>query len=161
MKIETYFLRYAFPCAGIILQRKEISLEKFDELKKIAANDEPVSRKDLEKIFFRAFREIELLAKEKNKHKWDFEIIQDYFHNKHNKIINEGKSVYKYWPEAMRELSKVFKAKVVGKKDNVLIVEYDNGKEMKTRNVVNDFVPDAEIGDFVMIHYGYAAEKVV
>ena len=48
----------------------------------------------------------------------------------------------------------MFKAKVLEVKNGTLLVEYENGK----RRVFNDFVQDALIGDFVFIHFGYAAE---
>ena len=155
MKVENYFLRYAFPCAQIILERGELTQEEHEELRNIAINNKEISKERLEKIFFRAFEEIDEVAEEIGKRRWDLETIKEYFLHKHNIIIDQGKGDYKNWPPAMRELSKVLKAKVIGKKDNVLIVEY-NGKK---RNVLNSFVPEARISDSVMIHYGYAVEK--
>jgi hydrogenase maturation factor len=161
MKTEVYFLRYAFPCTDIRLQQGRITQKEYDYLMNAAVNQETVKRDDLERIFFRAFEEIEQMAKKKKTDKWDYEIIKDYFYHEHNKIIDMGKGIYKIWPESLRELSKVFRAKVIDKKqEKFLVVEYNNGKEIKKRNVLNFFVPEANINDAVMIHYGYAVEKV-
>ena len=51
MKSEVFFLKYAFPCSFIILQRGEITQEEFDQLEKAAINEDILPRKKLEKIF--------------------------------------------------------------------------------------------------------------
>jgi hypothetical protein len=158
MSVESYFLRYAFPCTSVRLMKKEITQEEFDKLREAAVNMTPVARSELEKVFYTAFEELERLAREMQRDKWDFEVVRDYFLIHHNRIIDQGRGLYQHLPESMREFSKVFRAKVVDIKDKVLIVEYDNGKETQRRNVISDFVPEAGIDDFVMIHYGYAIE---
>ena len=154
MRDETYFLRYAYPCAFVIRQRAEIDDSLLEKLRKAAVNDEPVERELIEKIFFRAFRRIKKIAEELSKDCWDKEIIKEYFVNRHNKLIDAGIEEYSKAPKTLRELCKVYKAKVVEKKGDVIIVEYNS----KRRPVLSDFVK-AEVGDEVMIHYGYAVEK--
>ena len=159
MNPELFFLRYAFPCTDIRLQQGRITQEKYDELRDIAVNKKTVQRSDLEKVFFGAVEELGILAKKKNKVRWDYDIIKEYFYYGHNEIIDSGKGVYKNWPASLKEMSKVYKAKVIDKKlGKFLVVEYSNGKEIKKRNVLNEFVPDAGIDDYVMIHYAYAVE---
>tara|TARA_Y100000310_G_scaffold265358_2_gene276374 strand:+ start:7715 stop:8188 length:474 start_codon:yes stop_codon:yes gene_type:complete len=154
MDIEHYFLRYAFPCAHILLDWKEITQQEFDELKDCAINDKPVERALLEKYFFRAFEKI------KDWHGpdyWHMDVMQKYWHYRHNEEIDAGVGTYATAPEMFKEMSRVFKAKVLEVKDNTLLVEYKPGK---TRRVMNDFVPEAKVGDYVFIHFGYAAEMV-
>ena len=156
MEAEVLFLKYAFPCAFIIRQRKEISDEEFNTLKDAAINNKVLQREFLEKIFFRAFERIKKVGEEMNKEMWDVEVIKEYFLVKHNEIINGGMYSYANSPESLKNLCKVHKAKVINIKEDILIVEY-NGK---TRPVMKDFIPDAQIGDTVTIHYGYAIEKL-
>jgi HupF/HypC family protein len=156
MKVENFFLRYAYPCAYIILQRGNITSEKLKELEDIAINNKEVSRKELEKIFFRAFEFIDEIAKQRNKDRWDPEVIKSYFYEDHNKIIENKRGTYAKFPEVLRKLSRVEKAIVVGKKEEILTVKYRDEK----RNVFDHFVPEVKIGDIVTIHYGYAIEIV-
>ncbi|MFH1642464.1 MAG: hypothetical protein ABIC04_06215 [Nanoarchaeota archaeon] len=154
MKIENYFLRYAFPCAYIIMQKGEIDKSELAELEKIAVNNSDISRNRLEKIFHRAFDHIKELAKIMDKDAWDQEVIKQYFRSYHNKIIEQGKGAYATAPQILKELSKVNKATIISQKDDILKVEFEN----KKRYVLNHFVPTAKVNDEVYIHYGYAVE---
>jgi len=157
MEPEVLFLKYAFPCAFIIKQRAEISDFEHQILEDAAINNKVLERKFLEKIFFRAFERIEKLAKELNKDKWDYEVIKEYFTDRHNSIIDEGMYSYAKAPESLKNLCKVHKAEIIQIKDDSLIVKYN--KE-KLRPVIKSLVKNVKIGDFVTIHYGYAVEKL-
>jgi len=160
MKVENYFLRYAYPCAYIAFQRKQISQEELDELGEIALKNLPVERERLERVFYKAFEDINELADKRGKDKWDFSIIKEFFNSYHNKCINEGKGTYGIAPEVLKELSRVYVAMVVDKKENNLMVVYKdiNGIEKK-RAVLGEYIPDIKIGERVKIHYGYAVER--
>ena len=157
MKEEVFFLKYAFPCSFILLDRKEITKEELDKLEKAVVNDEVLDREYLEKIYFRAFQKIEKFANELKKDKWGLEVLKKYFIEEHNCIINEGKYAYAKAPESLKNLCKVHKAKVLEIKDEVLIVEYDGNKK---RPVMKLLVPGVVVNDIVTIHYGYAIEKL-
>jgi hydrogenase maturation factor len=150
MDVEHYFLRYAFPCAHILEEWGELTKEELDELKDCVVLNKPVSRERLEKVFFRAFEKI----KDFKEDYWHMDVIKEYWQVQHNVEIKNGVGTYATAPESFKNLSKVFKAKVLEVKNGTLLVEYENGK----RRVFNDFVQDALIGDFVFIHFGYAAE---
>ncbi|MBL7054603.1 hypothetical protein ISS05_02510 [Candidatus Woesearchaeota archaeon] len=156
MRVENYFLRYAFPCAFILKQRGEINQKKYDWLFDIAVNNKYIKKEELEKIFFRAFNYIDELAKEKNKGRWDFEIIKEYFLKRHNEIIEQGRDMYKDAPETLKELSKVIEAEITDKKEDILEIRFNN----KKRFVSNIFVPEAKIKDKVRVHYGFAVEII-
>ncbi len=154
MKVENYFLRYAFPCAFVIKQRGEINQQEYDRLFDIAVNNKEIKKEELEKVFFKAFNYINELAKEKNIDKWDFEVIKEYFLKRHNELIDQGRDMYKDAPKTLKELSKVEEAEIINKKDNILEVKFND----KKRFVSNVFVPEAEVGNKVRIHYGFAVE---
>jgi hydrogenase maturation factor len=156
MNIENFFLRYAYPCAYIIMQRNEITPSELKELEDIAIKNKEISRERLEKVFHRAFYFIDELAKKRKKRRWDPEIIKEYFCSYHNEVIDKGEGNYATAPEMLKELSKVKTATIINKKEDVLTAEY-NGKK---RNVLNHFIPEAKVGDKVTIHYGYAVEIV-
>lgn len=151
MKAENYFLRYSFPCAHILLEKKEITEKEFNELKDCAVNNKIVSREMLEKVFYRAFEKIRAFA---GKNYWNLETMQRYWREQHNRDIDNGVGTYKTAPEIFKNSSKVFRGRVVDRKDNTLLVEYDGGK----RRVFNDLIPEAKIGDYVFIHFGYGVE---
>ena len=44
MRIENYFLRYACPCAYIIMQKGEIDGNELKELENIAINNKDISK---------------------------------------------------------------------------------------------------------------------
>ncbi len=156
MKPEVFFLKYAYPCAFIILQRKEITEKELEELEYAAVNEIALPREKLEKIFFRAFKRISQLAEELNKNKWDLEVIKEYFLNRHTELVEQGFEMESNIPKTLKELCKIHKAKVVERKKNLLVVKY-NGR---TRTVMNILTPSVRIGDTVTIHYGYAVEIV-
>ncbi len=150
MDVEHYFLRYSFPCSFIIKGMGEIDENTFEKLRDCAVNLKPISREELEKIFFRAFEKIKKYYDDP----WKKEIIEDYFKNKHNGEIERGEGYYHEAPVMIRKLSKVHKARILDKKLNTFLVKYPEGN----RRVFNDFVPEAKIGDQVFIHFGYAVE---
>ncbi|MEA2036271.1 MAG: hypothetical protein U9O94_02095 [Nanoarchaeota archaeon] len=161
MKTENFFLRYAYPCAYIIMQRGEITSEQLKELEQIAIDNKEISREKLEKIFHRAFEYIDRLAEIRCSYRWDKGVIEEYFYSYHNEVIDNGEGVYSKVPTILKELSKVEEAIIVDKKEDALTVEYKgNDGKTKTRNVLNHFVPDAKVNDKVTIHYGYAIEIV-
>ena len=161
MRIENFFLRYAYPCAYIIMHRGELSQTELKELEKIAIENREISRERLERIFHRAFAFIDEFAEKYNAYRWDPFIIKEYFYSFHNEVIDAGAGTYKTAPETLKELSRVEKAKIIDKRDNILFVEYTDKKgNKKTRNVFNSFVSNAKIKDTVTIHYGYAIEIV-
>jgi len=161
MKIEHFFLRYAYPCAYVLMQRQEITQEELQELEEAAIQNQDVPRERLEKVFHRAFDFIDQLAKKRNKQRWDLEVIKEYFYSYHNEVIGKGEGIYATAPHTIKELSRVDTATVIAKKGDVLIVQYQDWKNnLKTRNVFNHFVPRANIGDKVTIHYGYAVEII-
>lgn len=156
MRIEKYFLRYAFPCAFVIRTRNEIDDAAYSELEDAAVKGKLIERERLEKIFHKAFAELSRIAKEKGKGKWDPSVIRHYFLNEHNKIIDRREGSYKEFPPALCELSKVLVGEIIEKSNDVLSVKIKG----KTRKVLNHFVQEAKEGDKVTVHYGYAVEVV-
>ncbi|HLD02076.1 MAG TPA: hypothetical protein VJC07_00040 [Candidatus Nanoarchaeia archaeon] len=168
MKPEILFLKYAFPCTMIILQRKEINQKTFDSLEKSSFSGKPAKREVLEKVYFRAISRMKALAKEKNRDYFSEENIRDYFVTRHNEILDgnfadfqdKGLDIDKNAPPALKHLCKVFQSTIIKKGFDFYIVEYADNNVVKTRPVSNAILPDAELGDVVTIHYGYAIEKV-
>ncbi len=155
---EVYFLKYAFPCAFIAMQRGRIDKKTYRRLEKAASSGKVLSFDELAKYFPAAFRRIAALKK-KNGHKnWDVELLRDYFWNEHNKIIAAGGEDYRSAPTALRDLCKVRKAQVIGLKGDCAVVVFSNGKK---RTVMTQIAGRLKIGDMVTVHYGYAVEKLL
>ena len=156
MPVEAYLLRYAFPCTFVIKMRDRVDDATFRMLEKNAIEGKPVDRHVLESVYKKAFGRMKQVAKDMSKTSyWDNEVIREYFVNRHNSMIADDLE-YEAAPESIRELCKTVTAAVVEVRDGFLIVKYGAGK---TRVVGSVFVPDARIGDSVIVHYGYAIER--
>ena len=74
-----------------------------------------------------------------------------------NKFIDKNEGSYQQAPEALKQLCRIEKVKVVDVKPDCYIVKV--GK--KNRVVSKIICADAKLGDLVSVHYGYAVEKLV
>lgn len=146
MMPEVYFLKYAFPCAQVLRDiRKTITEEEYQKIQKAALNNEALPREYLEKVFEKAAKGIRYISKDI----WNIESIREYFHGTiHDEMISKD------LPPTIRRLCRVRKGKVTAIKENVLIVDLGDEK----RNLI-PLYNNPEIGDEVLIHYGYAVEK--
>lgn len=156
MKPEQYFLKYSYPCAHVLVENGSIDEEKLAELREAVFNDESFDREELIKIFPAAFRRIKEVAKKMSKDMWNLEVIKKYFLEDHNMYIEAKDGGYKTAGSSFRNFCKVYRGEVIKKKGSVLTVKYGN----ETRNVLNNILPDAEVGDKVSIHQGFAIEKL-
>ncbi len=154
MDSEQYFLRYAFPCAYVLLNQKKITQEQYDELEKAFNENSVVPKEKLEGIFKAAFRRLKVLAEEMEKDCWDIEVLREYFINRHNKCIDEGEGDYSKFPDDFKEFCKVKRCRVLKRDGDVLTVEMD-GVEKK---VLGKILPEAKEGDEVYVHLGVAVE---
>jgi len=159
MKTETperYFFKYAFPCAFLKLERKEITKKEYDEMEKKFCNGDSINKKNLERIFEPAFRRIKLLSERMKKDYWNINAIKEYWLNEHNKLIDKNDSGWAEQTGRFKDLCKIHKAEIIEEKANSIVVKYGSRK----REVYNVLVPDAKKGDTVTIHFSYAIEKV-
>ncbi len=155
MPVELYFLKYAFPCAFITLQRGRISSAEFKRLEDAAVNNKIVLRQDLERIFAPAMRRLKKLSNETGLKMWSRDLLEEYYFNNHNVIIEEGEGDYGKAPEILRELCKIFPAIVESVQKETAVAVLPNGRK---RAVNTCLVGPVKLGDKVMIHYGYVAE---
>ncbi|MBT5022910.1 hypothetical protein HOK51_09995 [Candidatus Woesearchaeota archaeon] len=155
--VETYFLRYAFPCTSSKVLRGELSESEREALEKKIELGVNVSREEIERIFEVAFERIKKLAFDSGKDYWDLSIIKKYFHKYHNQCIDSGEGEYANYPTAMREVCKVKLAEVIGKEKEILKVKYINSDNV-ARNVVGKLLPSINIGDKIYVHLGFAVE---
>ncbi|MEE9525517.1 MAG: hypothetical protein V3V78_02820 [Candidatus Woesearchaeota archaeon] len=146
MKPEVYFLRYAFPCARVLVDiRKTITEEEFEKLEQAVKTDTPIDRSYLEKIFIKAVEGMKKISNDI----WNIETIRKYFQEGHENSISKD------LPSMIQRLCKIKKGILIDKKKGVFIAELENEK----RNII-PLYKNPEIGDKVIIHYGYAVEKL-
>jgi hypothetical protein len=155
---EEFFIKYAFPCAHVLLETKLITKEEYNELENGILEKHLPSRDKIEKYFISAFRRIKKLAKDMNiQDYWNIDVIKEYWHNYHNKIIEQREGNYSKFPESFCDFCKVHIAEVIDiLPNNFILIKYEN----KQRPVSKEYIPDAKIGDKVRIHHAYAVEKV-
>lgn len=148
MHPEVYFLRYAFPCARVLVDiRKRITEAEWQEMKKAVETDTPMDRVYLEKTFVKAFEGLRKINPEKY---WNIETIREYFWNRHEEQISHD------LPKMIRRLCLVKKGKLEKQIGDVFRANLGDGD---IRNI-QALYPEAKAGDTVMVHYGYAVEKV-
>jgi hypothetical protein len=157
LSVEAYFLKYAFPCAFITLQRGAIDAKTYDRLERAAVRGESLTRRELEKVFAAANRRMDILVREHGYKKWSFELVRDYYWKWHERFIKDGEGSYKFAPKILKDLCRVLQGTVVrGGKDTVVV----RLKGRKTRPVMTELTGPLKKGDKVMVHYGYACEKL-
>lgn len=149
--VERYFFKYAFPCAQAKVKLGSLSPEEYEKLKETFLENGSPDKETLEKIFPPAFRRIKKLSEDH----WNPEIVQKYWEENHNEIIDEGEGMYGNASEEFKDLCKIHIAEVIGKDKDRLLVAYDG----KIRKVSRFLVPNADIGDKVRIHFEYAIEE--
>ena len=155
---ETAFLRYAFPCAHLIREDNRISDAEFEELHKGALGDLYVAREKIEGIFKQGIRRLKETAEREGLEYWSVEAIRTYFRDYHEEYIEANDGTYKIFPQSLKELCKVKKAKIdkmVDLERRIAEVEIDG----KKRPVFLELIEDADVGDEVYVHYAYAVEK--
>jgi hydrogenase maturation factor len=157
MFAEIYFLKYAFPCAFIKLQRGKITKRQYDSLHSAALGKKNINRSTLEKFFAVPVGHIKLIAKKMNVDDWSIEAIREYFWEKHDAVIDSGDGFYADAPKVLCELCRVEPAEVLRKGGNWAVVKFANNKK---RSVLSELVPRLKKGDRVIVHYGYIVEKL-
>ncbi|MBW2988042.1 hypothetical protein DRJ48_00770 [Candidatus Woesearchaeota archaeon] len=148
---EQVFLRYAFPCAQVLLDTGKLTKEGYERLKRAVMSGEGITRDELESIFRSAVARMKELFGEDY---WSLAAVREYFIEHHNRIIDAGKEGYANAPEYFKEMCKVHIARVVAREGSGLRVRY-GGKE---RVVLGLLCPEAKPGDKVSIHLGFAIE---
>lgn len=145
---EVYFLRYAFPCARVLVDiRRTVTEEEFQEMEKAVKTDKPMSREYLEKTFIKA---IAGLKKINPVNYWNIETIREYFWNRHEEQISHD------LPAMIRRLCLVKKGMLEKQTGDVFRANLGDGD---IRNI-HALYPGAKTGDQVMVHYGCASEKI-
>lgn len=148
MEPEQYFLRYAFPCAFIAHQRGVISQRELDGLEKDFHAGNLVARTMLVRVFHKAFERLRKLGDP-----WDIDTMKRYFEDEHNRLIEAEDMLGKNPPGSLKELCLIREATVVEKKGDIYMVQYED----KKRPVMSPM--PVEVGDAVVIHYGYIVDK--
>ncbi len=156
MTAEQIFLRYSFPCAHKLVEMGSITKEQFSELEKATLENKSLDRSKLMMLFPAAFRRLAEVAGKLHRDIWDEGLIRDYFINYHNEYIDERDGNYKYFGETFCNFCKVHQGEVMEKIDSFLKVKVPGGN----MDVLSDLLPDADVGDRITIHQGYAIEKL-
>ncbi len=151
------FLKYAFPCAFVARQRKEITQEEHDLLEKMACEKTLLDMKLVERVFSRAVERMNKNADEKNIPRWSEAAVRAYFVDNHNELIDSDQYMWGKCPPSLKELCKVQIGKIIEKKnDEYALVQFENGK---TRPVHLHLIPSVKVNDRVNVHYSYACER--
>jgi hypothetical protein len=144
---EKYLLRYAFPCAINKLVAKKITQAEYDRMKEAFESGAGMPREFLERVYTDAIPELRQMAGDY----WRVEVMRAYFWNRHNFTVPAE------YPQEFRELCEI--------RSGTLEQSRDDGKfvvllETGHRRLITAVYPAPQLGDTVMVHYGYAVEKI-
>lgn len=155
---DEFFLRYAFPCAHVLLESGVITKERYDGLEGCAKSGEVLPRDVIEDSFPAAFRRIKVLAEEMGvRDYWDMQVMEEYWYRNHNEVIDRKEGNYAKFPESFRDFCKVHVAEVVKLlPEGFLSIEYNETR----RPVSGEYVPGIKVGEKVRVHHAYAVERV-
>jgi hypothetical protein len=148
---EIYFLRYARPCADFMAQRKEISINDLKRLDGMLSGEIAPDRAYIEKIFYRAILPLQRISC----NYWSIPVLKKYFHEEHNKCIDQKMPGFEHLTGFQKELCKVYEAEIT----NVFADHYEAFYSGSKKNILKGWVNDAKIGDSVFVHYAMAVEK--
>ena len=141
------FLRYAIPCSEVLIKRGNVKSSTIEKIRAKLVQNESVDV-DLEKIFTIAIRMLKILARQQKKKKIDVETIHEYFWFRHFQAIEQRNMIYKDIP-----VQRCIVWPGIVKKETVKT-------PLGEKKYKKDFVPDANPGDCVVVHYDYIVEKI-
>jgi hydrogenase maturation factor len=145
------FLKYALPCASVLVKRGWVSQKKIDELREAAVkgrNTEP----DVKDIFVVAYSMCSLIAKKRDKKGIDADVIRSYFWEEHDDVVDER---FRQFRDFSPKNCRVYPGKVL---------ETGRGVKVRTpagvRTFRNVYKLDLSPGDYVTLHYDFVIEKI-
>lgn len=151
IKNKHLFLKYALPCASVLIKRGWVKKEIIDRLKEKVLSGDNIDE-DVRCIFVVASSLCSLIAKKMKKRKIDDDVIRKYFWYYHDEVVDN-----RY--EKMRDfdpvLCKTYPGKILEVRDQDIVVETPRG-QVTCRESFENVKP----GDFVVIHYNYIIEKI-
>ena len=146
------FLKYAIPCGHVLVERGDLKKEKLAELGKKLMAGERIDD-DLEEVFRIGVRMCFLIAKKLGKDSIDEEVIRRYFWKEHEEAIKWRASIY---PDVKPEACRIYAGRITGVGGGFVEAETPKG----TAKYRRDFIENPKENDFVILHYGYAVEKI-
>jgi len=163
LPVEQYFLRYAFPCAHILLDRGKISDDEYQRLRRAAVTgDDLPSVNELASIFTAAADRLRVVAQKLGLDVWDRRVVEAYFKQYHNNIIDEGDGMYARASQLFCELCKVKELPVLEKKivdGTVWLRVRDRAVRDGYRWVESPYFSNVSVNDVVTVHQSIAVEK--
>jgi hydrogenase maturation factor len=145
------FLKYAFPCGQVLVDRGTISQEFHDKIKESIVRNNPL-KEDYIKPFKVALFFLSEIAKKQGKNVIDEEVIHSYYFERHDDVVKWRAEVK---PDVIIDSCRVKPGKILSINKQAK-VETPLG-ELKIKL---DFISNAKIGDFITVHYDYGCEII-
>lgn len=165
MNDELLFLKYAYSCGELHRDiAKEITKEELERVRRMVVGVDPIDSAFIREKYPAAVRRLERVSTETRKPAFDTETLDAYFLIYHNAFIDARDGKYAEFPNWAREYCKIHVAKVTE------VVESMGNKafriapyeliSLNQAGVSAALVPDAHVGDLVVIHQGWAVKKI-
>ncbi len=151
MRVEDkiLFLRYAMPCASTFVTRHIISQDDANSM--IEQVSHGAVPKSAMRMFNVAHAMCEVTAREMNKAVIDAAVIRQYFHGKHNEVVDYD---YAMMHDFDPDCCKIHIGKVVAVGAGGATVETDLGQKLYRTDFCN-----VKEGDEVAVHYDFIVER--
>ena len=145
------FLKYAFPCGKVLVNRGNISQKFLDEIKENIVKNRRL-KEDYLKPFKVALFFMADIAKKQGKTIIDEEIIRKYYFENHDEVVK--------WRADMKPDIVVNSCRI--KPGKILNINKDATVDtpIGILEVKLNFIPSAKIGDFITVHYEYGCEII-
>lgn len=150
IKDKQLFLKYALPCASVLVKRGWVSEKKVEELRREVLNGSVIS--DLKDIFLVAYSMCSLTAKKMGKKTIDSQVIRAYFWGEHDDVVDER---FKQFRDFNPKDCRVYPGRVL-----------EVGREVKIstpagiKTFSNIYNLNLKEGDYVTAHYDFVIEKI-
>jgi len=145
-------MKYALPCAGTLVKRGSVTQEVVDDLIQRISEGREIPE-NAEAVFKVANVMCRLFARNMDKTSIDDDVIRRYFLFEHDYVIDKRhQDVGDFDPEACRTCP----GRVLQVKENTLLVKTPQHENEYRR----DFVHNIKKGDFVVVHWDFAVEKI-
>lgn len=151
-KSRLIFMKYALPCAGILVKRGNVSQETVDRLFEIVKKKGKIP-KDAEKISAVAFSACSIIAIDSGKKVIDRDIIHEYFLFKHDEMIDKR---YEIMGDFDTDMCRTRAGIVLSVTRNKALVKNSFGN----KEYYTDFIPDLKENDTVVTHWDFVIEKI-
>ena len=150
-------MRYAFPCAEISIQLRNVTRADYDRIEQALLKGQSLPRNELERYFPALIRRLkEVAEREGLPLYWTVDAVHAYFLKYHDEYIAKGDGMLGKMSPSEKELCRCRIGRVTDVKGEIVRVETKQGAEL----VFSKYLPNIDKGDIIVSHRKFATERL-